>query len=123
VHQTDRDRLTHFTVKCRSTEKQDKNYTSKEFRMLLGPDLVTMPNAWLPVNLDWKNLQLYFYKLSFKLSSHSIMNVGSKVIYGLWTTKKLVKFHEIKISLVCIFHEQVSVDFTSLSKGFKTQGS
>jgi len=72
------------------------------------------------VNVDWKNLQLYFNKLPLILSSHSIMNVGSKVIYGVWTKEGFVKFNKLTVYIVRIFSDQGSVGFTSLSEGFKT---
>jgi len=73
------------------------------------------------VNLDWKNLQLYFNNLYLKLFSHSIMNVGSKVIYGVWTTEGFVKSNKLTVCIVRIFSDQGSVVFTRLSEGFKTQ--
>ena len=49
------------------------------------------------------------------------MNVGSKVIYGVWTTEGFVKFNKLTVCIVRIFSDQGSVGFTSLSEGFKTQ--
>ena len=73
------------------------------------------------MNLDWKNLQLYFNNLCLKLSFHSIMNVSSKVIYGVCTTEGFVKFNKLTVCIVRIFSDQGFVGFTSLSEGFKTQ--
>ena len=75
----------------------------------------------MPVNLDWKNVQLYFNNLHLILFSHSIMNVGSKAIYGVCTTEGFVKFNKLTVCILRIFSEQGFVGFTSLSEGFKTQ--
>jgi len=52
-----------------------------------------------------------------KFSFHSIMNVNSKVIYGLWNTNKCVKFN--KTHSLCFMHSngQRLVRFTRLYKG------
>jgi hypothetical protein len=73
------------------------------------------------VNLDRKNLQLNFNNIQHKLSSHFIMNVDSKVIYGVWTTEELVTLNKLTVCIVRIFSDQVSVGFTSLSEEFITQ--
>jgi len=49
------------------------------------------------------------------------MNVGSKVIYGVWTTEWFVKFNKLTVCILRILSEQGSVGFTRLSEGFKTQ--
>ena len=49
------------------------------------------------------------------------MNVGTKVIYGVWTTEMFVKFNKLTVCILRIFSEQGFVGFTSLSEGFKTQ--
>jgi len=49
------------------------------------------------------------------------MNVGSKVIYGVWTTEGFVKSNKLTVCIVRIFSDQGSVVFTRLSEGFKTQ--
>jgi len=100
--------------------------TNKYYDNLSQPAIKGTPKGpnnlfGLPVNLDWKNLQLYFNNLYFKLSSYSIKNVGSKVVYGVWTTEGFVKFNKLTVCIVRIFSDQVSVCFTRLSKGFKAQ--
>jgi len=49
------------------------------------------------------------------------MNVGSKVIYGVWTTEGFVKVNKLTVCIVRNFSDQGSVGFTSLSEGFKIQ--
>ena len=44
-------------------------------------------------------------------------------MYREWTTTFFVKFIKLSVFIACIHSEQVSVDYTSLSKVFKSQGS
>jgi len=49
------------------------------------------------------------------------MNVGRKLNYRIRTTELFVKLNKLTVSIVGIFSEQGSVEFSGMSKRFKTQ--
>jgi hypothetical protein len=82
---------------------------------------------WGSVNLDeGKKITTLFSLTSDRNAAfHSIMNVGNKVIYGLWTPKFCVNFnrsHYLYFRRLNEFYsEQVSVSFTRLKGGRGTK--